>query len=272
MLKRTLSAVILAPIFIWLIYYGSWPFLIVVLLICDVSAWEFGHIFDQDKDLKIPLVLLVITVTILILSRWFLGFDAAHRTLTFCIMSAMTWGVLACEQRIPHTAISFAVLTTGMVYIGWLGGYMISLRQLDHGVTKLFLVISFTWSGDIGAYLVGKALGKHKMMPFVSPKKSWEGFIGGVLFTVGAAILAEHFIPTVDLILNMKQIMIMAFLLSVCAPIGDFGESMIKRTFGVKDSSNLIPGHGGFFDRFDSMFFAMPIGYYFYEAITLGFV
>lgn len=272
MLKRTISSVVLAPIFVYLIYLGEIPFLICVLLICGISAWEFGHIYDQDEVFKIPLALLVISVELLILARWFIGFDASHRVLTGCIMAAMTWGVVACEQGIPKTAVSFAVLTTGMVYIGWLGGYFISLRHLDKGFTKLLLVISFTWSSDIGAYLVGKTIGKHKMAPLVSPHKTWEGFIGGVVFTLATAFFVERFVPAVDAILNARQILVLALMLSICSPIGDLGESMIKRSFNVKDSSHLIPGHGGFFDRFDSMFFSLPIGYYFFEMISRGFV
>ncbi|MBQ6598227.1 MAG: CDP-archaeol synthase, partial [Lentisphaeria bacterium] len=119
----------------------------------------------------------------------------------------------------------------------------------------------------VGAFFVGCAIGKHKMFRVVSPKKSWEGFFGGIAVTVLVAILLEWLIPAIDAILDMKQIIVLALIVSISSPLGDFGESMIKRCYGQKDSSNLIPGHGGFFDRFDSCFFAMPAAYYFFELI-----
>ena len=144
---------------------------------------------------------------------------------------------------------------------------MISLRQLPDGMVKFLLVMALIWIYDVGAFFVGIAIGKHKMFRVVSPKKSWEGFFGGIVVTILCAILIERFIPAVDAILNMKEIVVLALVVSLSSPLGDYGESMIKRCYGVKDSSNLIPGHGGFFDRFDSCFFAMPAAYYFFELI-----
>lgn len=272
MLKRVISAAILAPIFIALILLGGYWLLGTVLLICGISAWEFGRLYDHTTEFRIPLILLILCVEVLILARWTFGIGASHRALTFCIMSALVWGVVACEQGLPKPAISFAVLTTGMVYVGWLGGYMVSLEQLESGTVKLLLVISMTWASDIGAYLIGRMIGKHHMLPLVSPKKTWEGYVGGIVFSIGVAIAAETFIPAIDTILDIRQIIVLALMISTLCPIGDFGESMLKRSFNIKDSSNLIPGHGGFLDRFDSIFWALPIGYYFFEMISLGFV
>lgn len=270
MKQRIISAVILAPIFVILSLMGGNHFLAMIMVICGISAWEFAHIFDQDKDLRVPLGFSVVTTEVLLLTRAFIGIEASHRILTACIMAALIWGIWACEKQIPRSAISFAVLTACMVYIGWLGGYMISIRTLDAGKTKFLLTAVMVWTADIWAYFTGIAFGKHKISKIVSPKKSWEGYIGGIICTVICAILAERFIPAVDAILNMKQSIVLALAISIVSPIGDLGESMIKRTFGVKDSSNLIPGHGGFFDRFDAMFFAMPIAYYIFEWINLG--
>ena len=267
MKTRILSICVLVPIFISCAYLGGYPYLAMILLICGICAWEFARIYDCTGEFRIPLILSVVCVEILIIARYFLGVDASHRTLTFCIITAMIWGIWACEHEIPHSAVSFAVLTSDMVYIGWLGGYMISNRMQEDGFVKLMLIVSMVWTNDSFAYLVGRKIGKHKISKHVSPRKSWEGAIGGVVFTVLLAILAERFIPAVSAILNMKQIIILSLMVSIVGPLGDLGESMIKRSFGVKDSSHLIPGHGGFFDRFDAMFFAMPIGYYFFELI-----
>ncbi|MBR6089708.1 MAG: phosphatidate cytidylyltransferase [Anaerolineaceae bacterium] len=267
MKARILSACILVPVIIGTALIGGLPFLAAVLVICGISAWEFGRIFDQHDGIRTPLILLVVSVLILILARWFSGIDASHRTLTFCIMGAMLCGTILCEHEVPKSALSFVVLTTGMVYIGWLGGYMISLRQLPNGEIRFLLVMFMVWANDVGAFFVGRAIGKHKMFRVVSPKKTWEGFFGGIIFTMLIAFLAQKLIPHVRDLLGPGQMLILAAAVSVSGPLGDYGESMIKRCYGVKDSSNLIPGHGGFFDRFDSCFFAMPVAYYIYELI-----
>ncbi len=270
MKKRFFSTIILAPIFLLLIWLGGYYFLASVLIIFGLCAWEFARIYDHE--FRIPIFMLVVMVEIMLLLRWYLGLGAAHRIMTVCLMAAIVWGIWACEVQIPKAAVSFAVLTTGVVYIGWLGGYMISLRQADSGFWKLVLVLCLTWMNDIGAYLIGKPLGRHHILPHVSPKKTWEGCVGGFVFTMLTAFLMEKFIPAVDVLVNWKQVLILAAMISVVTPIGDFGESMIKRSFNVKDSSNLIPGHGGFFDRFDSVIWAMPIGYYFFEALSLNLI
>ncbi len=267
MKARVISACVLVPVVVLSAIYGGLPFLFVVLIICGFSAWEFGRIFDQHDGIRTPLILLVLSVLVLILARWFIGINASHRTLTFCIMAAMLCGTILCEKDVPKSALSFVVLTTGMVYIGWLGGYMISLRQLPDGEIKFLMVICMVWANDVGAFFVGSAIGKHKMFKIVSPKKSWEGFFGGMLFTMLASVLAQLLIPPVHNIVNILQILILSTAVSISGPLGDYGESMIKRCYNVKDSSNLIPGHGGFFDRFDSCFFAMPVAYYVFEFI-----
>ena len=145
MKARIISACILVPVVVISTVLGGWPFLALVLVICGITAWEFGHIFDQHDNVRVPLILLVISVIVLILARWFIGIDASHRILTLCIMGAMLCGTVLCEQEVPKSALSFTVLTTGMVYIGWLGGYMISLRQLPQGEIKFLVVMVMVW-------------------------------------------------------------------------------------------------------------------------------
>lgn len=267
MKARIISALVLVPIVVGAALIGGYPFLLLILVICGISAWEFGRIFDQHDGIRTPLILLVLSVMVLILARWFSGIDASHRTLTFCIMAAMLCGTVLCEKEVPKSALSFVVLTTGMVYIGWLGGYMISLRQLPDGAVRFLMVMGMVWANDVGAFFVGSAIGRHKMFKVVSPKKSWEGFFGGMFFTMLVSLLAQQVLPPVHAVTDVAQILILSAAVSVSGPLGDYGESMIKRCYGVKDSSNLIPGHGGFFDRFDSCFFAMPMAYYVFELI-----
>ena len=115
-------------------------------------------------------------------------------------------------------------------------------------------VYIFIWASDTGAYLSGSLLGRHKLFPRISPKKSWEGSIGGALLTVGAAVTVAHFYG----FMNVWQWIGMALVVVVFSTYGDLTESMIKRHLGIKDSGNILPGHGGLLDRLDSMLFAIP--------------
>lgn len=126
----------------------------------------------------------------------------------------------------------------------------------------LFIIL---WANDSGAYLVGSTLGKHKLLERVSPKKTWEGTIGGAIFAIIISIVLFRYVNTLD----TTDAIILSILTVITGTLGDLTESMIKRNFNVKDSGNIMPGHGGLFDRFDSMLFAAPV-YYAYITLILN--
>jgi phosphatidate cytidylyltransferase len=120
----------------------------------------------------------------------------------------------------------------------------------------LFFFLATIWVGDSGAYYVGKNFGRHKMSPKISPNKTFEGLAGGVVTTYVAAAVAAR---VLDLGLSATHVVALATILAAAGPLGDLIESLFKRDSGIKDSSNLLPGHGGFLDRTDSLFFAAPL-------------
>ena len=124
---------------------------------------------------------------------------------------------------------------------------------------EVFFLFILIWSSDTFAYLTGKFFGKHKMAPKISPKKTWEGFAGGVVLTLVAGFFVEKYFPELR-----GNWMVVGFLISVFAPLGDLVESQLKRTFGVKDSGNIIPGHGGVLDRLDSFIICVPVVYLYF--------
>jgi phosphatidate cytidylyltransferase len=143
---------------------------------------------------------------------------------------------------------------------------MLSLRTLSGGAYRLFATFGITWLADTGAYFIGKAWGRHRMAPDVSPKKTWEGYWGGVACgTIGGAILTG--IGGI----GWGHGIALGLLLSVATPLGDLGVSMIKRQARVKDTSTLIPGHGGILDRVDSLLVAGAIGYYYFLWVYPAF-
>ena len=128
------------------------------------------------------------------------------------------------------------------------------------------LVIAFfimVWSNDVFAYVVGSLIGKHKLYEKVSPKKTWEGSIGGVVLTIAAAYIISIFFKTYD----MQTWLVLGLIISIFASLGDLIESMIKRQVGIKDSGNIMPGHGGILDRFDGVIFAIPAVYIYLSLV-----
>jgi phosphatidate cytidylyltransferase len=149
------------------------------------------------------------------------------------------------------------------VYIGWIGAYLIDIRYLENGMWWILLVLPAIWVADMAAFFIGSRWGRHKLSPRLSPKKSWEGYFAGVFFgtlaTVGLAVLWRA-LGGMDV--TWWKGAILGFVLTSLTTLGDLGESMFKREAGVKDASNIIPGHGGVLDRIDSWIWGAALGFY----------
>jgi phosphatidate cytidylyltransferase len=177
----------------------------------------------------------------------------------------MTVHLVAYERGRDQAGTDFAITLSGILYIGWLGAYLVSIRALPEGVWWVLLVLPAIWIADGGAYFIGRAFGRHKLSPRLSPKKTWQGYLGGVLVgALGTALLAWLWanLSGTGTAISPLDGVILGVILAVLAPLGDLGESMIKRQFGIKDSGKILPGHGGAFDRIDSWLWAAAIGYY----------
>jgi phosphatidate cytidylyltransferase len=158
------------------------------------------------------------------------------------------------------TALSRAALMLfGVLYAGFLPTLLLHLRRLDDGQGWFLMLLAIVWLADTGAYFSGRALGKHKMYPAVSPGKSWEGAVGGLLSSVGGAFLCRALFLKG---LTVPQVLLISVPAGILGQLGDLVESLIKRAYGVKDSGRSIPGHGGVLDRFDAIFFAAPYIYF----------
>jgi phosphatidate cytidylyltransferase len=173
------------------------------------------------------------------------------------LFASLSWHVL--RDRSSSPLENWLLPLAGALYIAWTGGHMWLLRALPQGAYRLFCTLGITWLADTGAYFVGRARGKHHMAPRLSPKKTWEGFAGGIAVALVAGPLLTGLGG-----LGWLHGALLGLLLSVLTPLGDLGVSMIKRQVGVKDSSNLIPGHGGAFDRVDSLLITAIVGYYYH--------
>jgi len=170
------------------------------------------------------------------------------------------------SQSLAHIAVT----VFGVMYVGWLGSHLVLLRQLPAtlgrdeaiGAQLVFFAALLTWATDTGAYLVGVAFGRHKLIPRISPRKTVEGAVGG-LIAAGFVGWLCHLRLTP--FLTPLAAVVTGVLVGVVAQLGDLVESMIKRDVGIKDSAELIPGHGGVLDRFDSLLFTVPVLYYYFR-------
>ena len=176
-------------------------------------------------------------------------------------ISVVIFGVLLVEVLTPRRSWERVTNTfTGIFLIPWSLAHLINIRDLSpYGEYLTLFMIVTVWICDTGAYFTGRFLGRHKLNKEVSPKKTWEGAIGGTLLAVGGALLMRHlFLP----VFSVQTAVYLGLLVAVVGQVSDLAESVLKRSTGVKDSSHLLPGHGGFLDRFDSYLLLAPVFYY----------
>lgn len=261
MLKRTLVALILAAIGLPAIFVGKIYFFLLIGLILGIAAWEFGRLFHKaGYNASTPL--LVGGVVVLFSMRVYVP-DLVPAALTILVLATMTWHLVDYERGREQAALDFCVTVGGIIYLGWVGAYLVDLRSLENGVWWFFLVLVSVWLADSFAYFIGVRFGKHRLSPRLSPKKSWEGYWGGVVFgTLGCVGLAFLFASMNGPVFPWWKAAILGVALSTLTTLGDLGESMFKRFAGVKDSGTILPGHGGAFDRIDSWLWGAAIGYF----------
>ena len=262
--KRILVIILLLPIAVAAIYLGGWWFTGVVALILGLAAWEYVRLFSAG-GLQPAGWLVILGTVLFVLARALDGFDSADWMVSLAVLSAMTVHLIAFERGRKQAATDFGVTLGGVFYLGWIGAYLISLRMLPEGEWWVLLALPIVWLADSFAYLVGSKIGRHKMTTRLSPNKSWEGFVAGIVGGVlGGALLALAwgYLGADTQVITPLRGAILGVILSLTTVLGDLGVSMIKRQVGIKDSGNLLPGHGGAFDRIDTWLWAGVISYY----------
>ena len=177
------------------------------------------------------------------------------------------------EKTNPAGIETMAITLFGLIYVAWLGNFITRINFADvNGRYFVMLLVVVTKFTDMGAYLVGSTLGRHKMIPRISPKKTWEGTIGGLAFAVGGAVMCLYWprqlsTGIVASGMNLTHALAIGLLLGTAAVIGDLAESLIKREANVKDSSDILPGHGGALDMLDSFLFTAPLLYIYMRLV-----
>ncbi len=259
MLKRTLTALVIAAIGIPATIFGGVFFWLLMADFVTVAAWEYTNLmrgarFEPQQALTVAGVL-----GLFLVRTQFPEYSEA--ALTGLVLLAMALHLVAFERGRDHAAGDFAITVTGLIYLGWIGSYLVKLRELPGGLFWFFLVLPSVWFADSGAYLIGKNFGRNKLSPLLSPKKTWEGYLGGVFFGILAGVLFAWLWRN-EITISLLDGAVIGLVMASLTTLGDLGESMIKRQAGMKDSSHILPGHGGIFDRIDTWLWASALGYY----------
>jgi phosphatidate cytidylyltransferase len=264
-LQRLLTAVVAIPIVLSIIVYGGdLGFFLLILFVVAVALWEYlTFIYPQKVNIQI------ITHTLLGLLlpvSFYLGYpDLVAPTVAFILVFTTAFALFRVTDP-QQKAENLFIRLFGIFYVGFLLSYLIALRALPHGVEWIVLAVAINFGTDAGAYFGGRLFGRHLLYPAVSPKKTVEGAIGGIVFCVLIVIACRYvFMKELEPI----DILVLSLIGGTLAILGDTAESLIKRGFKVKDAGGILPGHGGFLDRIDSFVFSSPFIYY-YAAYFFG--
>ncbi len=264
---RVAVSLVLLPIFAALVVAGNGYYLAGVALALSLGAWELNRLMKAGgyyPSLSISLLLLGVLLLVEYWSQtWPGGANVLRPGVTLCIILAMYWSLRGYYRGNKMPLANFSLTLANGLYLGWLGAHLLALRSLPAGEWWTLTVLPAVFAADSGAYMVGMRFGRHKLAPWVSPKKTWEGFIGGIVFAAVFTALVGGLWWWRDPCLNIFHGAIIGTLIAIGAPLGDLTVSAFKRQFGAKDTSHLIPGHGGVMDRMDSILVAVVIGYYY---------
>ncbi|MDW7650603.1 MAG: phosphatidate cytidylyltransferase [Bacillota bacterium] len=254
--QRVASSLVGIPIVLAVTWIGGLPFALLIGVIGAAALREFYQLTGVDaRDLR---SLGYAGHFLLLLLALQFGMQAYYAGLVGLFLVVNVFWILF----FPRSFLAPAFLLWGKVYITTLLSFFLLLRGADNGLSAVMAVLLAVWASDSGAYLVGITLGRRKLLPAVSPKKSVEGAVGGVAFSALVLLAAGPY-------LGLEGLLAVTFgiILSVAGQAGDLAESALKRWGNTKDSGSFLPGHGGVLDRLDSLLFAVPVGYLFFQIL-----
>lgn len=272
LLTRVVIAFIFGPIIILITLLGKIPFLVLVEILIALSLWEFLYLASL-KGFHIPKWIVVLLGLLFGISVYFWG-EAAFLFFLLGVLYLSAFAFIL-KGRTQGTTADLSTSLFALFYVAGLFSFVILLRELPQkvgldyklgGLWIIYLLLCI-WSCDTFAYFVGAPLGKHKLSPNVSPKKTVEGFFGGILGAVTAAFFCYWVFFKSG---GLNHLLVVAAFVGLIGQVGDLTESLFKRDAKIKDISHIIPGHGGILDRFDSLLFVSPVVYYYLKFVVYG--
>ena len=253
--QRTITGLLFIIVVIASILFNEYSFGILFLFLTGLALIEFHNLIESKLDVQVGVWVPAAAGMVLFVSMFIFAagwIDYRVFALYFIVLCIVFISELYRKKENP--IMNWGIFTLGQAYIA-LPFSLLSVIAYIQGSYNSILILAFfviIWINDSGAYLVGVTFGKHRLFERISPKKSWEGFFGGLLFALGAAFLFSRY----ESILTLSQWFGFALIIVIFGTFGDLSESLLKRTLGVKDSGKIFPGHGGILDRFDSILFA----------------
>ena len=267
-MKRVLTALVLIPLVLVLVFLGPrWLIIVATAVLAGLAAWEYLGLAELGGA-RPPRIAVVVAVAAI-----FAG-NSDYPDLTAAIFSALSLGLLLyCTFRSPAERVmpDAAVSVFCLMYVGLTLLTLPALREEPNGPSLLIFLFFVVWAGDISALYVGRAWGRHKLAPRLSPNKSWEGALGsvagsllatGILLGLAALMMAQWNSAVLYFPDDVWYWLGLAVVVNVAGQVGDLVESALKRSAGVKDSGSLLPGHGGVLDRVDALLLAAPVLWY----------
>jgi len=259
--KRIITSTVLILI-IALSVFVDWFCSLLITAFIIVGLYEFFTMLE-NKGISIYKYFgigmgIIIPISILLHFELTKNWEFLFIVLTVLILILMQF------RRRQNSGVIVGISTTvfGILYISWFFSFLIKIRYLAGGLGLLTTLLLITKLGDIGAYLVGSRFGKTPLMPRISPNKSIEGAIGGLIFSISAALICRVFLP-----FNYLHLILLGLSLGILGQLGDLSESLMKRDCNVKDSGNTFPGMGGVLDLIDSLLFTAPVFYFYLNII-----
>lgn len=271
LVSRVLSALIGIPIILLSMWWGVETYTLVIFLIVVLGALEFSELLKKKGISHARGEVVVGAFIFPLMAFWGLWESALHLPLSALLLYSLLSRLFSGRVRDSIFDVSTGLL--GPLYTGLLPSYLILLRKMEGlpGLYFSFLALIIAWSNDTAAYFVGVNAGRRKLCLHISPKKTVEGAVGGLVGCLLFVFLMNGIMLPLGwgISLPIRHLLAMAIVGCLAAELGDLVESMLKRDAGVKDSGNVIPGHGGVLDRFDSLFFVAPVIYY-YVKLVIG--
>jgi len=265
LIKRIPIITISVPLIILIILWGQIPFFVLLIVLVSLSLNELFKMARKigfEPSIALGFVLSFYFIGSTITNFYNLKFLYDKEIIIifiFILYSFIQLFKKDYSKLLPNISIS---IFSG-IYLGYLSSFILKIKFLPNGDYFLLSLLFTIWINDSAAYLIGTRFGKNKIFPKISPKKSLEGSIGGIIFSILCVFILKNWLN-----LSFTKLIFLGLTISTIAQLGDLFESMIKRCSGVKDSNNIIPGHGGILDRIDSILFTAPVFYYYIIYLT----
>ena len=272
-IMRIVTGVIFSIIALLCLFIGGLPILGFLLVVIFLGSVEYVKIL-RTKGFHPSLSLILLTDLAFAILIFFRRFDLLPSIISLAIMASFLMVLFMGRQ--PYI-VNVATTVLGFLYCGWLPCHLLLIRQIsadrinafqigtNEGLWLVIFVFLIVVATDIGGYYFGSKFGKHKLSPVISPKKTVEGALGATIMALIVASFGVFYTK-----LTLLHALVAGLLITISSQLGDLSESLVKRDAGVKDSSNILPGHGGILDRTDGYLFALPVAYYYFVNFACG--